>query len=75
MKPKRNDWMMFLLVLPFALFASIILWIGAKDIEAHKAQQFVEDSVTLIEDDTTYKISGSRLMTLEDSIHYFEDGF
>ena len=35
MKPKRNDWMMFLLVLPFALFASIILWIGAKDIEAH----------------------------------------
>lgn len=36
---------------------------------------FVEDSVEIVDEDTTYKISGSRLMTLSDSIHYFEDGF
>ena len=75
MKQKHDDWLMFILVLPLALFASIILWIGAKDIEAHKEQQFIEDSVTIIEDDTTYKISGSRMMMLEDSIHFFEDGY
>lgn len=33
---------------------------------------FEEDSVEIIEADTTYKISGSRLMTIEDSILLFE---
>lgn len=79
MKNKKHNWFMFLFVLPFALFGAIVLYIGAKDQEAHKQKNmeqatFVEDSVEIIDEDTAYKISGSRLMTLSDSIHYFEDG-
>ena len=54
----KHDWLMFLLVLPFALFGAVVLWVGAKDIEEHKiekqmqarADSLLMDSVYLYED-------------------------
>lgn len=73
MKRKRHDWFMFLIVLPFALLGPIILWIGAKDIDKHKIQS---------EQQSVYKQKRPRhdpkedsLVTKEDSIHFYEDGY
>jgi len=72
---------MFLLVLPFALFGSIIIWIGAKDIdrieEARAKNDSIRREISRIDsmsrrlDDSIHR----ELTTLEDSIHEFEDGF
>ena len=64
-KKKKEDWLMSLIVLPFALFGSIILWIGARDIEEHRQEQEVY----------TDSIRTPNLKTFEDSVHEFEDGF
>ena len=65
---------MLLLVVPFAMFGSFILWIGAKDIEEHQHQHqhgFEEplniDSVRRVQKEL-------RLKTLEDSVRFYEDG-
>jgi hypothetical protein len=63
MEPKRrfnrHDFFMMAIVLPCALFGSMVTCICARDIESHQQA------------DTTQV----KLETLEDSIHYYEDGF
>lgn len=63
-------------IIILAIIAIVCLILVFKEArENAKPNPFEEDSVEIVEPDTTYKISGSRLMTIEDSIHYFEDGF
>lgn len=50
---------MLLIVVPVALLAAFVLYVGAKDVEERKHQE--ADSVVM--------------HTLEDSVRYFEDGF
>lgn len=57
-KEKRHDIFMFLLVIPIALLSAFILIIGEKDRQQHQQQQ-QQDTV---------------LVTLEDSVHFYEDG-
>lgn len=68
----RDDWLMMLIVIPCAVLAAVILWIGAKDIERIQQEQ----------EQPTYNVDSIRqihqrlkLKTLEDSVHEFEDGF
>ncbi len=63
-KEKRFNWLMFLFVLPFALLGGIILLIGARDNERHKKAVYLHE----------YHQQESNLKTLEDSIHFYEDG-
>lgn len=67
MKAKKHDWMMLLLVLPFALFGAVVLWIGAKDVEEQKREQVNIDSIRRIQKELFLK-------TTEDSVHFYEDG-
>jgi hypothetical protein len=71
MKMKRDDWFMFLFVLPFAILGPIIIYIGAKDQEEHKLQQ-MEQAVNI--DRPRYDPREDSLVTREDSIHFYEDG-
>lgn len=58
-KKNKHDWLMFLLVLPFALFGAVVLWIGAKDIEEHKIEKQMQARADSL---------------LMDSVHLYEDG-
>lgn len=70
MKPKRDDWFMFIVVLPFALIGPIILYIGARDVESRKLQSMEHvDSIRPRVDTAEFY-----LKTKEDSIHFYEDG-
>lgn len=79
MKRRRDDFFMFLLVLPFALIGAIVLLIGARDIEEHKLQKEQQSTYNL---DSLRKVNSrlrhdpreDSLVTLEDSIHFYEDG-
>lgn len=67
----RDDWLMMLIVIPCAVLAAVILWIGAKDIERIQQEQqptYNVDSIRLIHQQL-------KLKTFEDSVHEFEDGF
>ncbi|MBR5640440.1 MAG: hypothetical protein IKW83_12085 [Muribaculaceae bacterium] len=75
MRSKRHDWFMFMLVLPFAIVGVIILWIGARDIEAHKQQRLQVDSVQRVQDRPRHDPREDSLVTKEDSIHFYEDGY
>lgn len=47
----RDDWLMMLIVVPCAVLAAVILWIGAKDIERIQREQeptYNVDSIRLI---------------------------
>lgn len=79
-KKNKHDWLMFLIVLPFALFGSVILWIGARDIdrieEARVKNDSIRGEISRI-DSMSRRLEDSihrELKTLEDSIHEFEDG-
>lgn len=77
MKRNRHDFFMFLIVLPFALIGGIILLIGARDIEEHKAMQQHEyniDSIRKASPRLRHDPREDSLVTLEDSIHFYEDG-
>ena len=77
MKRNRHDFFMFLIVLPFALIGGIILWVGARDIEEHKAQQNTEyniDSIRKASPRLRHDPREDSLVTREDSIHFYEDG-
>ena len=71
MKMKRDDWFMFLFVLPFAILGPIIIYIGAKDQEEHKLQQ-LEQAENI--ERPRYDPREDSLVTREDSIHFYEDG-
>lgn len=68
----RDDLLMLLIVVPCAVLAAVILWIGAKDIERIQQEQeqptYNVDSIRLIHQQL-------KLKTFEDSVHEFEDGF
>lgn len=61
----KIDWFMFLIVIPVALLAAFVIYVGAKDAE-EREQQYNVDSIRQVHKD---------LRTLEDSVRYFEDGF
>lgn len=80
MKERRFDWMMFLLVLSLALIAPILFYFGAKDkkrIEETRAKtDSIRREINKI-DSMSRKLDDSlrhELRTLEDSVHYYEDG-
>lgn len=77
---KKFDWLMLLLVVPFALFGALVLWVGAKDIdrieEARAKNDSIRGEISRI-DSMSRRLEDSirrELKTLEDSIHEFEDG-
>jgi len=70
MNNKRHNLLMALIVVPCALLGAIVLYIGAKDIESRRVEK--THSVDSIRRD--YRTIQPHLETLEDSIHYFEDG-
>lgn len=74
MKLKKHDWLMMMLVVPLALLGAIILWIGAKDIEEHQRQHQHDKETTLNIDSIRRAQKELRLKTLEDSVHFYEDG-
>lgn len=71
-REKRFNWLMFLFVLPLALFGGIILLIGARDNERIRRIKAETDSIRM----EINKIDSMErnLKTLEDSIHFYEDG-
>lgn len=86
MKERRFDWMMFLLVLSLALIAPLLLYFGAKDNEEAMLRRMERgDSVTcdVVTTDSLRRAHRAllekrredSLVTKDDSIHYFEDGF
>lgn len=77
---RKHDWLMFLLVLPFALFGAVVLWVGAKDIdrteEARAKNDSIRREISRI-DSMSRRLEDSisrELTTLEDSVHLYEDG-
>lgn len=79
-KKNKHDWLMFLLVLPFALFGAIVLWVGAKDIDRIEEARVKNDSIRgeISRIDSMSRrledLIHQELKTLEDSIHEFEGG-
>lgn len=80
MKERRFDWFMFTIVLSPALSAPILLYFGAKDKERIEAIRAKTDSIRCEInkiDSMSRKLDDSlrhELRTLEDSVHYYEDG-
>lgn len=62
---RKEDLLMFVIMLPLACAGVIFLLIGAKDRETHQERQ--QQDTVLVDRDTV-------LVTLEDSVHCFEDG-
>lgn len=80
MGKRRFNWLMFTIVLSLALIAPIVLYFGANDKERIEAIRAKTDSIrgeiNKI-DSMSRKLDDSlrhELRTLEDSIHYYEDG-
>lgn len=69
MREKRKEsWLMLALVAPIVIIGIVVLYFGAKDVESQREQQ-----------PTGYNIDSLRqvernLRTLEDSVHFYEDG-
>ena len=80
MKERRFDWFMFTIVLSLALIAPIVLYFGAKDNERIEEIRAKTDSIRCEInkiDSMSRKLDDSlrhELRTLEDSVHYYEDG-
>lgn len=80
MKERRFDWFMFTIVLSLALIAPIVLYFGAKDNERIEETRAKTDSIRREInkiDSMSRKLDDSlrhELRTLEDSVHYYEDG-
>lgn len=69
MREKRKEsWLMLALVAPIVIIGSVVLYFGAKDVESQREPQPTEyniDSLRQVE---------RNLRTLEDSVHFYEDG-
>mgnify|MGYP007115383655 CR=1 FL=1 len=69
MREKRKEsWLMLALVAPIVIVGIVVLYFGAKDVESHREPQPTEyniDSLRQVE---------RNLRTLEDSVHFYEDG-
>ena len=80
MKERRFDWFMFTIVLSLALIAPIVLYFGAKDNERIEEMRAKTDSIRCEInkiDSMSRKLDDSlrhELRTLEDSVHFYEDG-
>ena len=68
MKKIKREFLMELLVAVVMILAATVMWSLVTD---DKEDSIVEDSVTIIDGDTT-AISGSRLMNIQDSLDYLE---
>ena len=80
MKERRFDWLMFTIVLLLALLGAILLYFGAKDKERIEETRAKTDSIRCEInkiDSMSRKLDDSlrhELRTLEDSVHFYEDG-
>lgn len=80
MKERRFDWFMFTIVLSLALLGPILLYFGAKDKERIEEIRAKTDSIRCEInkiDSMSRKLDDllrHELRTLEDSVHYYEDG-
>ena len=64
----KGDWLMLALVAPIVIIGIVVLYFGAKDVESQRKTQPTEyniDSLRQVE---------RNLRTLEDSVHFYEDG-
>lgn len=68
-REKRFDWFMILLVVPLALLGAFVLYVGSKDLEERKMERHLEYNVDSL------RQAHKQLITLEDSLHEFEDGY
>lgn len=80
MKERRFDWFMFTIVLSLMLLGPILLYFGAKDKERIEEIRAKTDSIRCEInkiDSMSRKLDDSlrhELRTLEDSVHFYEDG-
>lgn len=68
MREKRKEsWLMLALVAPIVIIGIVVLYFGAKDVESKQPQptEYNIDSLRQVE---------RNLRTLEDSVHFYEDG-
>lgn len=76
---KRNHLLMALLVVVLAVIPAIILCICAYDREKKEVERFESlmniDSLRQVYSDSSYRLCEDSLKTLEDSIHFYEDGY
>ena len=86
MKERRFDWFMFTIVLSLMLLGPILLYFGAKDNEDEvlrrmercdsvKSDILTIDSLRRAQRAMIDKRREDSLVTKDDSIHHFEDGF
>ena len=82
MKPRRDNWLLFLDLLPFLLwcllFLCIIGWILKSEHEERKLLRQDElyiDSIKMEQTRLRHDPREDSLRTLEDSIHFYEDGY
>lgn len=65
----KGDWLMLALVAPIVIIGIVVLYFGAKDVESREQQpqptEYNIDSLRQVE---------RNLRTLEDSVHFYEDG-
>lgn len=77
---KKYDWFMALVAVPIALLGAFVIYVGAQDRERIEDTRAKNDSIRReiskidsmsrsLEDSIHHE-----LKTLEDSVHYFEDG-
>ena len=86
---KREKWAVHaLVILTVILGIVVVVWVASytpEEAEPDQPRVYNVDSlraihkklptVTIVEEDTTYEMDAARFQTMDDSIHYFEDGF
>lgn len=76
---KKRNHLLALLVVVLAVMPAIILCIGAYYREKKEVERFESlmntDSLRQEYSDSAYRLCEDSLKTLEDSIHYYEDGY
>lgn len=76
---KKRNHLLALLVIVLAVIPAIILCIGAYDREKKEVERFESlmniDSLRQVYSESSYRLCEDSLKTIEDSIHYYEDGY
>lgn len=70
MKKRRHDWLITVIVLVWTIYGVVVIGFSLRD---QDSPFFVEDSVTMVNGDSVYRISPSRLMNTQDSVSWLED--
>lgn len=70
MKKRRHDWLITVIVLVWTIYGVIVIGFSLRDQDSPFS---AEDSVTVVNGDSVYRISSSRLMNTQDSVSWLED--